>query len=209
MDIGAKSGRFGGCEGFMVGWASGLTPCYLCEQNGGPVECCIRCGQQAHVREQVYVGGVEGFGHHVVHEGVRWVSVDANGEAEIQYCNRVHVGRWVGGMCQMCCCEVASVRIDTEGGGWLSEVVRDRIRVRDELVAANIESTRVRGAGHSRTGTRRGGAMGADGFNVGRSGQLSAGSTLSGGMGTAVSSFGRGAGAAEMDICSGTRGTLC
>ena len=81
------------------------------------MECCIRCGQQAHVREQVYVDGANGFGHHVVHKGVKWVTVDSEGVADVKSCKGVHVGRWVGGMCPMCCSEVSSARMDAEGGG--------------------------------------------------------------------------------------------
>ena len=62
------------------------------------METCIRCGCGAHVREQVYIDGVDALGHHVVHGGVRWVEVEDE-EVVIQHCVGVHPGRWVGGIC--------------------------------------------------------------------------------------------------------------
>ena len=149
------------------------------------------------MREQVYVDGAGGFGHHVVHKGVRWVAVDDDGEAEVQYCTGVHVGRWVGGMCPMCCSEVSSARMSEEGMGWMSEMLRDRIQARDELMASNIASTQARGAGHSEGVLRQGGI-------VDRPAGHSAGRIRSRGQGAADSMMWGDGGATEMEICSGS-----
>ena len=97
----------------------------------------------------------------------------------------------------MCCSEVSSARMDAEGGGWMSEMVRDRIRARDELVASNIASTQARGAGHSEGGLRQGGV-------VERPAGYSAERTLRRGPKMADSTMWRDGGAAEMEICSGS-----
>ena len=114
---GCKSGRCIQCEGIEVGWAIDSPVCYLCKKAGGAaMETCIRCGCGAHVREQVYVDGVGALGHHVVHAEVKWVKFE-DGEVVIQHCEGVHPGRWVGGMCPACCCEVARSRLRERGGG--------------------------------------------------------------------------------------------
>ena len=197
LGIRERSGRCDGCGGVKVGWVIGIRPCYLCKQSGGPIECCIRCGNQAHVREQVYVNGANEFGHHVVHKGVKWVTVDSDGVADVKSCKGVHVGRWVGGMCPMCCSEVSSARMDAEGGGWASEAVRDRTRARDELVATNIESTQARVAGHVERRLQRSGVVGS---SAGRTSERA----HSRGAGMADSLMCRDGGAAEMEICSGS-----
>ena len=161
------------------------------------MECCIRCGKQAHVREQVYVDGANGVGHHVVHKGVKWVTVDGDGVADVKSCKGVHVGRWVGGMCPMCCSEVSSARMDAEGGGGASEAVRDRTRARDELVATNIESTQGRVAEHVEIRLQRSGV-------VGSSARRTSGRAHIRGAGMADSLMCRDGGAAEMEICSGS-----
>ena len=96
------------------------------------------------------------------------------------------------------------MRMDVEGGGWMSEVVRDRIQSRDELIASNIASTQACGAGHSEGVLRQGGV-------VDRPAGHSAGGTLSQGLRAAGSTMrgDRGAAEMEMEICSGSRVMSC
>ena len=102
----------------------------------------------------------------------------------------------------MCCSEVSSARMGAEGGGWTSEVVRDRTRARDELVASNIESTQARGAGHVERRLQRSGVVGS---SAGRTSERA----HSRGAGMADSLMCRDGGAAEMEICSGSCVMLC
>ena len=133
------------------------------------METCIRCGCGAHVREQVYIDGVDALGHHVVHGGVRWVEVE-DGEVVIQHCVGVHPGRWVGGMCPTCCCVVARSRMRERGGGWVSEVVQERMQRMEELVALNESCTMQRGGGSRRARVRAGISHGGQGAETGRPG---------------------------------------
>ncbi len=88
-------------------------------------------------------------------------------------------------------------RMGGGGGGWTSEVVRDRIRARDELVATNIESTQARVAGHVERRLQRSGVVGS---SAGRTSERA----HSRGAGMADSLMCRDGGAAEMEICSGS-----
>jgi hypothetical protein len=119
------------------------------------METCIRCGCRAHVREQVYIDGRGGLGYHVVHDKVRWVEVEDEGVV-VQQCGGVHPGRWVGGMCPTCCCVVARSSMDERRGGWVSEVVQERMQRMEELVAFNVSSTVERGGGGTRGRARPG-----------------------------------------------------
>ena len=149
LDPGRKAGRCSQCEGIEVGWVGGEAPCYVCKRTvGGSMETCIRCGCRAHVREQVYINGGEGLGHHVVHDKVRWVEV-IDGEVVVEQCGGVHPGRWVGGMCPTCCCVVAKSSMNERRGGWVSEVVQERMQRMEELVALNVSRTMERGGGRS------------------------------------------------------------
>ena len=131
------------------------------------METCIRCGCGAHVRGQVYVDGVGAEGHHVVHAEVNWVELE-DGEVVRHQCRGVHPGRWVGGMCPTCCCEVARSQMKERGGGWVSEVVQERMQRMDELVAFNESCTMQRGGGSRRARARAGSIPRERGAEIGR-----------------------------------------
>ena len=170
LDHGSKSRRCDQCEGIEVGWAIGSPECYLCKKTGGAaMETCIRCGCGAHVRGQVFVDGVGAEGHHVVHAEVKWVELE-DGEVVRHQCRGVHPGRWVGGMCPTCCCEVARSQMKERGGGWVSEVVQERMQRMEELVAFNVSCTMQRGGGSRRARARAGSIHGGQGVETGRPG---------------------------------------
>ena len=80
----------------------------------------------------------------MVHDSVKWVGRidddDLEG-LEVRCCDGVHPGRWVHGMCPMCCCAVVKERED-HGGGEVSEVVRQRLRGLEALLISNLERSR-------------------------------------------------------------------
>ena len=95
------------------------------------------------MREQVYDNRSGGRGRHMVHAGVKWMgrSDDDLEGLEVRCCDGVHPGRWVHGMCPMCCCEVVRER-EEHGGGEVSEVVRQRFRRLEALLVSNLERSR-------------------------------------------------------------------
>lgn len=135
------------CRGVKVGWASEATGmCFICQQSGGPGVTCIRCGVYGHVREQVYVHARNSRGLHISHAGASWVVMGSNGELEVKTCGGVHQGRWVNGLCPMCCAVLVEGGCG-DGGGAVSEETQERLRLQRELVAANLESTAQRASG--------------------------------------------------------------